>query len=83
MERNFKLKENQIRWEENRGLKDKMEKAYELWPQVTTENLFEKTDYADYKKQFLQLFGFEVPGVDYTKDVNPEVAIDNLDNLVG
>lgn len=58
-------------------------KCKELWLQVTTENLFEKTDYADYKKQFLQLFGFEVPGVDYTKDVNPEVAIDNLDNLVG
>ena len=58
-------------------------KCKELWPQVTTENLFEISDYADYKKQFLQLFGFEVEGVDYTKDVNPEVAIDNLDNLVG
>lgn len=62
---------------------DVQDKCKELWPQVTTENLFEISDYADYKKQFLQLFGFEVEGVDYTKDVNPEVAIDNLDNLVG
>ena len=37
----------------------------------------------DYKKQFLQLFGFECDGVDYSADVNPDVAIDNLENLVG
>lgn len=74
--------ENRLRmdsWE----LKDEVQgKCKELWPKVTTENLFELSDYADYKKQFLQLFGFEVDGVDYTKDVNPDVAIDNLDNLV-
>ncbi|MGN0902588.1 MAG: enoyl-ACP reductase FabV, partial [Succinivibrio sp.] len=58
-------------------------KCKEIWPTVTTDNLFDKTDYADYKKQFLQLFGFDVEGVDYTKDVNPDVSISNIDNLVG
>jgi enoyl-[acyl-carrier protein] reductase/trans-2-enoyl-CoA reductase (NAD+) len=57
-------------------------KCKELWPKVTTDNLFEMSDYADYKKQFLQLFGFEVDGVDYTKDVNPDVAMDNLENML-
>lgn len=47
-----------------------------LWPQITTENLKDKTDYLDYKHQFLELFGFEVPGVDYAKDSNPEVNFD-------
>ena len=55
------------------------QKCKDLWPKVTTENLFELSDYADYKKQFLQLFGFECDGVDYSADVNP----DNLENLVG
>ena len=47
-----------------------------LWPTITTENLKEKTDYEDYKHQFLQLFGFEVEGVDYSKDSNPVVDFD-------
>lgn len=57
-------------------------KCKELWPKVTTENLFEMSDYADYKNQFLQLFGFNVAGVDYTADVNPDVLMDNLDSLL-
>ena len=31
-----------------------------------------------YKEEFLKLFGFEMDGVDYDADVNPEVAINNL-----
>ena len=30
-----------------------------IWPTVTTENLREITDYAGYKHEFLQLFGFD------------------------
>ena len=49
-----------------------------IWPNVTTENLFELTDYATYKKEFLKLFGFGLDGVDYEADIDPEVAIPNL-----
>ncbi|HSZ81732.1 MAG TPA: enoyl-ACP reductase FabV [Polyangia bacterium] len=45
----------------------------ELWDQVTTENLFELTDYAGFKQEFRSLFGFEIPGIDYS--VPLEVAI--------
>lgn len=51
----------------------------ELWPQVTTENLFELTDYALYKDEFLKLFGFGIEGVDYEADVSPLVEFDVID----
>ena len=53
-------------------------KVVALWPQVTNENLYEISDLADYKADFLRLFGFGVEGVDYEADVNPDVKIDNL-----
>jgi enoyl-[acyl-carrier protein] reductase / trans-2-enoyl-CoA reductase (NAD+) len=48
----------------------------DLWPQVTTENLPELTDYRGYKDEFLKLFGFGWEGVDYDADVNPDVNFD-------
>lgn len=41
----------------------------ELWPQVSDANLSELTDYAGYKQDFLRLFGFARPDVDYDTDV--------------
>jgi enoyl-[acyl-carrier protein] reductase/trans-2-enoyl-CoA reductase (NAD+) len=46
-----------------------------LWDQVTTENLFQLTDYAGFKQEFRSLFGFEVPGVDYAAAVETDVAL--------
>ena len=50
--------------------------AKAIWPQVTTENLFTLTDYANYKHEFLKLFGFERDDVDYDADVDPDVKFD-------
>lgn len=50
----------------------------ELWPQVTTENIDELTDFAGYTADFLKLFGFGLEGVDYAADVDPVVDIPNL-----
>lgn len=50
-----------------------------LWPQVTTENLKELTDYVEYKEEFLKLFGFGVEGVDYDADVETEINFDVQD----
>lgn len=53
-------------------LRDDVQQACrEIWPQVTTENLFELTDYASYKQEFLKLFGFGIEGIDYDADVSP------------
>ena len=46
-----------------------------LWSQVTTETIGTMTDFTGYKTGFLQLFGFEVPGVDYEAEVDPVVPI--------
>ena len=50
----------------------------ELWSQIDTDNLNELSDFAGYREEFLQLFGFEVPGVDYDADVDPVADIANL-----
>ncbi|WP_144934838.1 enoyl-ACP reductase FabV [Pseudomonas alabamensis] len=58
-------------------LRDDVQNACKaLWPQVTTENLFELTDYAGYKREFLNLFGFERADVDYDQDVATDVQFD-------
>lgn len=44
-----------------------------LWDQVTQENFHELTDYEEYHKDFLRLFGFGFKGVDYDADVDPVV----------
>lgn len=56
-------------------VQDAVEKA---WREVTTENLYQTTDFQGYKDEFLRLFGFGVAGVDYGADVDPDVAIENL-----
>ena len=46
-----------------------------LWGQINTDTLRQLSDFAGYKREFLQLFGFEVDGVDYEADVATEVPI--------
>jgi enoyl-[acyl-carrier protein] reductase / trans-2-enoyl-CoA reductase (NAD+) len=46
-----------------------------LWPQVTTENLAELTDIVGYRSEFLRLFGFGLPGVNYETDVEPHLPM--------
>ena len=50
----------------------------ELWQDINTQTLRELSDFAGYKREFLQLFGFEVDGVDYDADVDPVAPIENM-----
>ncbi len=50
-----------------------------IWPTVSSENLFESTDYASYKSEFLKLFGFGVAGIDYAAEVDPVVPFAVVD----
>ena len=54
------------------------DKVEELWANISDDNLFELSDMAGYKEEFLNLFGFEIDGVDYDADVDPVVPINNL-----
>ena len=49
-----------------------------LWGQINTDTLRQLSDFAGYKQEFLQLFGFEVGGVDYEADVDTVVPISQM-----
>lgn len=57
---------------------DVQEKVATLWKQATTENLAEIGDLEGYRKDFLNLFGFDFEGVDYKADANEMVAISSI-----
>ncbi|MSU48152.1 MAG: trans-2-enoyl-CoA reductase family protein [Opitutus sp.] len=43
----------------------------QIWPGVTTETLETATDIAGYRTEFLKLFGFGLPGVNYEAETEP------------
>jgi enoyl-[acyl-carrier protein] reductase/trans-2-enoyl-CoA reductase (NAD+) len=47
-----------------------------IWPEVTTENLASLTDIAGYRSEFLKLFGFGLPGIDYNAEAEPHIPMD-------
>ena len=51
---------------------DVQQAVADIWPGITSETLCAQSDYAGYQKNFLNLFGFELPGVDYDEDVEVE-----------
>lgn len=57
---------------------DVQEKVAALWTKATTENLAEIGDLEGYRKDFYNLFGFEIGGVDYNADANEMVAIESI-----
>ena len=71
--------ESRLRMDDWELREDIQDVCRELWPRVTTENLFDVTDYASYKSEFIKLFGFGLEGVDYEADIDPEVSFDVLD----
>jgi enoyl-[acyl-carrier protein] reductase/trans-2-enoyl-CoA reductase (NAD+) len=54
------------------------EAVKQAWGVVENDTIYKLTDFAGYKQDFLRLFGFEIDGVDYEADVNPDVKIPNL-----
>ena len=51
----------------------------ERWEQVTEQGYRQILDVEGYQREFLRLFGFGMPGVDYGAEVDPEVAIPSID----
>jgi enoyl-[acyl-carrier protein] reductase/trans-2-enoyl-CoA reductase (NAD+) len=46
-----------------------------IWPEVTTANLATLTDFPRYQTEFLKLFGFGLPRVNYEAEVELEVGL--------
>jgi enoyl-[acyl-carrier protein] reductase/trans-2-enoyl-CoA reductase (NAD+) len=70
--------DNRFRVDELELTPEMQAKVEAIWPQVTTENLHELSDFDGYKKEFLRLFGFEIEGVDYDADVSPLIDAEFL-----
>lgn len=66
--------EGRIRLDDREMAPDVQAEVMRRWPDVTTESLMTDTDYPLFKREFRQLFGFEVPGVDYEKPVDIEAS---------
>lgn len=49
-----------------------------FWAEVTTENIYEQSDLEGYRREFFNLFGFDVKGVDYDIDINPDRKVEVL-----
>jgi enoyl-[acyl-carrier protein] reductase/trans-2-enoyl-CoA reductase (NAD+) len=62
---------NRLRLDDWELREDVQQACRDLWPQITSENLFETSDYQLYKNEFLKLFGFGIDGIDYEADVDP------------
>ncbi|MFP4156150.1 MAG: enoyl-ACP reductase FabV [Opitutales bacterium] len=50
-----------------------------IWPQIDSGTLNELSDYAGYQENFLALFGFGLPGVDYREDVEVDLDLPSSD----
>lgn len=70
---------NRFRMDDWELREDVQASCKEIWANVTNENVFDITDYAYYKSEFLKLFGFSIDGIDYDADVNPLVPFDVID----
>jgi enoyl-[acyl-carrier protein] reductase/trans-2-enoyl-CoA reductase (NAD+) len=49
-----------------------------LWEQATTDNVAEIGDLEGYRKDFYNLFGFDVEGVDYKADANEMINVPSV-----
>lgn len=54
---------------------DVQEAISAIWPKVTTENLDQLTDIKGYRTEFLKMFGFGLPGINYDAEVEPHVPM--------
>ena len=57
---------------------DVQRRVAELWEQANSDNLSEIADLEGYRKDFYNLFGFDVDGVDYEKDTDEQVPIPSI-----
>ena len=70
--------EGRIRIDDWEMAEDVQAEVAKYWDIVTTETLAEISDIAGYRKEFFNLFGFELEGVDYEKDTDENVKVPSI-----
>lgn len=64
-----------VRVDDLEMLEDVQLAVAQLWDKVNSDNLADISDIEGYRKDFLKLFGFEIPGVDYEAEVDEVVEL--------
>ena len=64
--------EGRIRMDDLEMRSDVQDAVDEIWQKATDENIEELSDLKGYHSDFMQMHGFEVPGIDYDADVNTQ-----------
>lgn len=70
--------EGRIRIDDWEMAEDVQAEVAKCWDKVTTETLAEISDIDGYRKEFFNLFGFELEGVDYEKDTDENVQVPSI-----
>jgi enoyl-[acyl-carrier protein] reductase / trans-2-enoyl-CoA reductase (NAD+) len=65
---------NRIRMDDLELDPDVQAEVNRRWDLVTSENLSEFADLDGFRADFLRIFGFGMPGVDYDEDLDPRTA---------
>lgn len=69
-------KAGRIRMDELELREDVQNTVEALWDKVNTENLYELTDFKGYQADFLKLFGFGFPSVNYEAEIDPVMVLE-------
>ena len=62
-------------WEMREDIQSEIDK---VWDTISDETIENMSDIDGYWEDFYQMFGFNIPGVDYSQDVNPQVQIPSI-----
>jgi enoyl-[acyl-carrier protein] reductase/trans-2-enoyl-CoA reductase (NAD+) len=61
---------------------DVQEAVARIWPEITSDTLNSQSDYEGYQQNFLTLFGFGLPGVDYDEDVEIDLELPSAGAII-
>ena len=68
--------EGRIRIDDWEMRDDIQQSVAEAWEKINTDNLLEISDFEGYQSDFLKLFGFGIPGINYDAETDPIREID-------
>ncbi len=71
--------EQRVRMDDWEMQPDVQKAIADTWKIISTDNIHSLSDLKGYRHDFYKLFGFEVDGVDYTKNVEVDVKIESIE----
>ncbi len=73
----FKLdSRDRLRVDDFEMREDVQNEILNLWETINSENVTEVTNIEKYRRDFFKLFGFGIEGIDYEKDISPNVEFE-------